>query len=85
MATSSPSRPPSAAEQQLAAQIEARHAQLSRKDHFLTLGITPTATKDQIKSAFLNLAKTFHPESDNDVRKGEQRRVERASHPRNKK
>jgi curved DNA-binding protein CbpA len=54
--------PPSAAEQQLAAQIEARHAQLSRKDLFLTLGIAPNATRDQVKSAFLNLAKIFHPD-----------------------
>jgi tetratricopeptide (TPR) repeat protein len=54
--------PPNAAEQQLAAQIEARHAQLSRKDLFLTLGIAPNATRDQVKSAFLNLAKIFHPD-----------------------
>jgi len=53
---------PSAAEQQLAAQIEARHAQLSRKDPYLTLGIAPSATRDQVKSAFLNLAKIFHPD-----------------------
>jgi curved DNA-binding protein CbpA len=60
--SSSPSRPPSAAEQQLGVQIEARYAQLSRKDHFLTLGVAPTATREQVKSAFLNLAKTFHPD-----------------------
>jgi curved DNA-binding protein CbpA len=53
---------PSAADQQLGSQIEARFAQLSRKDHFLTLGIAQTATKEQVKSAFLNLAKTFHPD-----------------------
>ena len=53
---------PSGAEQQLAAQIEARHAQLSRKDLFLTLGLAPSANKDQVKAAFLNLAKIFHPD-----------------------
>ncbi|MFZ5441582.1 MAG: J domain-containing protein [Myxococcota bacterium] len=53
---------PSAADQQLAAQIEARFAQLSRKDHFLTLGIAPNATREQVKASFLNLAKTFHPD-----------------------
>ncbi|HEY0879972.1 MAG TPA: tetratricopeptide repeat protein, partial [Archangium sp.] len=54
--------PPSAADQQLAQQIEARYAQLGRKDHFLTLGLSPTATKDGVKSSFLSLAKTFHPD-----------------------
>lgn len=53
---------PSPAEQQLAAQIEARFAQLSRKDPFLILGIPPAASKDQVKAAFLNLAKIFHPD-----------------------
>ncbi|MFO0597104.1 MAG: DnaJ domain-containing protein [Myxococcaceae bacterium] len=57
-----PAPPPSAADQQLSIQIEARFAQLARKDHFLTLGIAPTSTREQVKSAFLNLAKTFHPD-----------------------
>ncbi|MFT3709718.1 MAG: DnaJ domain-containing protein [Archangium sp.] len=60
---SSPSRPPpSAANLQLGSQIEARFAQLSRKDHFLTLHVSQNATKEQVKGAFLNLAKTFHPD-----------------------
>ncbi|MGV3619995.1 MAG: tetratricopeptide repeat protein [Archangium sp.] len=63
---SSPSAPtiptPSAAEQQLAAQIEARFAQLTKKDPFLTLGVAPTANRDQVKAAFLGHAKTFHPD-----------------------
>jgi curved DNA-binding protein CbpA len=54
--------PPSAADQQLAQQIEARFAQLARKDHYLTLGLPPSATRDQVKSSFLALAKTFHPD-----------------------
>jgi tetratricopeptide (TPR) repeat protein len=54
--------PPSAADQQLAAQIEARFAQLAKRDPFLTLGLTPQTTKEQVKSAFLSLAKTFHPD-----------------------
>jgi tetratricopeptide (TPR) repeat protein len=54
--------PPSAADQQLAAQIEARFAQLARRDHFLTLGIEPSASREQVKASFLNLAKTFHPD-----------------------
>ncbi len=54
--------PPSAAEQQLAVQIEARFAQLAKRDPFLTLGLTQQATKEQVKSAFLSLAKTFHPD-----------------------
>ena len=58
-----PPRPvPSGADQQLAAQIEARFAQLTRKDHFLTLGLPPSATKEQVKASFLNLAKIFHPD-----------------------
>ena len=54
--------PPSAAEQTLAMQIDARYAQLKTRDHFITLGVTPEATRDQIKAAFLGLAKTFHPD-----------------------
>ncbi len=47
---------------QLAAQIEARHEQLKKKDYFATLGVTPQASREQIKAAFLSLARTFHPD-----------------------
>lgn len=53
---------PSAAEQTLAAQIEARFSQLAKKDPFLVLGLQPTSNRDQVKAAFLSLAKTFHPD-----------------------
>jgi tetratricopeptide (TPR) repeat protein len=62
---SSPSRAPAAPtpqDAQLAQQIEARFEQLKKKDHFATLGVTPQATRDQVKTAFLGLAKTFHPD-----------------------
>ncbi|MDP1920666.1 MAG: DnaJ domain-containing protein [Myxococcales bacterium] len=63
-----PSRPsgvapmPSPAEEQLAAQIEARAEAGKKKDHYATLGVTPQASRDQVKAAFLGLAKTFHPD-----------------------
>jgi tetratricopeptide (TPR) repeat protein len=63
-----PSRPsaaapvPTPAEAQLAAQIETRAEAGKKKDHYATLGITPQATRDQVKAAFLGLAKTFHPD-----------------------
>jgi tetratricopeptide (TPR) repeat protein len=53
---------PTAAEQQLAAQVELRFEQQARKDYFTTLGLQPTATKEQVKAAFLTLAKVFHPD-----------------------
>lgn len=65
-----PSRPsgvsnvpaPTPAEQQLATLIEQRADQLKKKDHFATLGVTQQANRDQVKAAFLGLAKTFHPD-----------------------
>lgn len=54
---------PTPAEQQLAAQVEQRSQQLTSKpDHFAVLGVPATATKDQVKAAFLGLAKIFHPD-----------------------
>jgi curved DNA-binding protein CbpA len=54
---------PSPEEQQLAEQIEKRHTELKDKpDHFKILGLGRDANKDQVKSAFLNLAKSFHPD-----------------------
>jgi tetratricopeptide (TPR) repeat protein len=62
---SSPSRAPAAPslqDAQLAQQIEARFEQLKKKDHFATLGVTQQSSRDQVKTAFLGLAKTFHPD-----------------------
>ncbi|MEW6433299.1 MAG: J domain-containing protein [Myxococcota bacterium] len=64
-ASSSPSGAhpaPSASDLQLASQIDQRFEAIAKKDHFLTLGVAPSATRDQVKSAFLALAKVFHPD-----------------------
>jgi tetratricopeptide (TPR) repeat protein len=45
----------------LARTIEAKAAQL-KGDHFAVLGIPRTATHDQVKAAYLQLVKTFHPD-----------------------
>jgi tetratricopeptide (TPR) repeat protein len=71
--TSAPSAPPPSSasrapaaptpqDAQLAQQIEVRFEQVKKKDHFATLGVTPQASRDQVKTAFLGLAKTFHPD-----------------------
>ncbi len=63
-APSAPGAPPAAGspEAQLAAQIEARFKDLKKSNHFQTLGLSRDATKDQVKTAFLALAKIFHPD-----------------------
>lgn len=47
---------------QLIADLETRSAQLSRRDHYAVLGLTPAATREQVKAAFDSLSKVFHPD-----------------------
>jgi len=59
-----PTPPPRSLEDaELAESIEARHAQLSRDpDRFVVLGLGPDAGRDDVKRAFIELAKVFHPD-----------------------
>ena len=59
-----PTPPPRSLEDaELADSIEARHAALSRDpDRFAVLGVTPDAGRDDVKRAFIELAKVFHPD-----------------------
>jgi curved DNA-binding protein CbpA len=55
--------PSTAVDAGLAQQIEQRYAELQNKrDHFAILGISPETPRDQVKAAFLSLAKVFHPD-----------------------
>lgn len=54
---------PAAEDSGLVQQIERRYAELQNKrDHFAALGISPEVPRDQVKAAFLSLAKVFHPD-----------------------
>jgi curved DNA-binding protein CbpA len=59
-----PTPPPRSLEDaELAESIEARHAALTRDpDRFAVLGLTPGAGRDDVKRAFIELAKVFHPD-----------------------
>jgi curved DNA-binding protein CbpA len=59
-----PTPPPRSLEDaELADSIEARHAGLSRDpDRFAVLGLSPDAGRDDVKRAFIELAKVFHPD-----------------------
>ncbi|HEY1905317.1 MAG TPA: DnaJ domain-containing protein [Myxococcaceae bacterium] len=59
-----PTPPPRSLEDaELADAIEARHAALTRDpDRFAVLGIAPGSGRDDVKRAFIELAKTFHPD-----------------------
>jgi tetratricopeptide (TPR) repeat protein len=47
----------------LAQHIEKRYAEIQgKRDHFAILGITPETPREQVKAAFLSLAKVFHPD-----------------------
>ena len=53
---------PTPADLDLAARIEDRFLKARKKDHFGTLGLNVNTTRDQVKAAFLDLAKTYHPD-----------------------
>ncbi|NTX39917.1 J domain-containing protein [Myxococcus sp. CA033] len=58
-----PSEPPKPDEARHAQQIEQRFADIqARRDHFYVLGVSQDSTRDQVKAAFLSLAKVFHPD-----------------------
>jgi len=59
-----PTPPPRSLEDaELAEAIEARHATLTRDpDRFAVLGLSPDAGRDDVKRAFIELAKAFHPD-----------------------
>ena len=59
-----PTPPPRSLEDaELADSIEARHAALTRDpDRFAVLGLSPDAGRDDVKRAFIELAKVFHPD-----------------------
>jgi tetratricopeptide (TPR) repeat protein len=64
-AAAAPPPPPSSLtpeERAFAEQLDARATSLAGKDHFTVLGVPQTATKEQVKAAFLQLAKTYHPD-----------------------
>ncbi|QDE67251.1 molecular chaperone DnaJ [Myxococcus xanthus] len=57
------SEPPRPDEARLAQKLEQRFADVqAKRDHFYVLGVPQDATRDQVKTAFLNLAKIFHPD-----------------------
>ena len=63
-AASIPTPPPRSLEDaELADALEARHAALTRDpNRFVVLGLTPQAGRDEVKHAFIDLAKVFHPD-----------------------
>ena len=54
--------PPVAAGEQIAA-LEALHARLTGADHFAALGVARDATGAQVKTAYFDLARRYHPDA----------------------
>lgn len=52
----------SAEESELKKRIEAAHALLREQNHFQFLGVPPTAGPAEVKQAYVNLAREFHPD-----------------------
>jgi tetratricopeptide (TPR) repeat protein len=48
--------------QRLRSEVESRFNQIEKQNLFQVLGIDESATKDQVRAAYLELAKIFHPD-----------------------
>jgi tetratricopeptide (TPR) repeat protein len=48
--------------QKLRSEVEARFNQIDKQSLFQVLGLDDGATKDQVRAAYLELARTFHPD-----------------------
>lgn len=43
-------------------QIRFRHFSAKSKDHYASLGISPSSTQGEVKTAYYNLSKVYHPD-----------------------
>jgi tetratricopeptide (TPR) repeat protein len=48
--------------QRLRSEVEARFNQIEKQNLFQVLGLEPGVTKEQVRAAYLDLAKSFHPD-----------------------
>jgi tetratricopeptide (TPR) repeat protein len=65
-APSAPAAPPSAPSGQMRREIEEAHAALRGANHFAVLGLTVSASEDEVRRAFARLARRYHPDAQRD-------------------
>ena len=58
--------PPSAPPGQMRREIEEAHAALRGANHFAVLGLTVSASEDEVRQAFARLARRYHPDAQRD-------------------
>ncbi|HEU0105472.1 MAG TPA: DnaJ domain-containing protein [Vicinamibacteria bacterium] len=58
--------PPSAPPGQMRREIEEAHAALRGANHFAVLGLTVSASQDEVRQAFARLARRYHPDAQRD-------------------
>jgi hypothetical protein len=61
-----PAAPPSAPSGQMRREIEEAHAALRGANHFAVLGLTVSASEDEVRRAFARLARRYHPDAQRD-------------------
>ena len=61
-----PAAPPSAPSGQMRREIEEAHAALRGANHFAVLGLTVSASEDEVRQAFARLARRYHPDAQRD-------------------
>jgi tetratricopeptide (TPR) repeat protein len=61
-----PPAPPSAPSGPMRREIEETHAALRGANHFAVLGLTVSASEDEVRQAFARLARRYHPDAQRD-------------------